>query len=47
MIRTNAAKFTNMIIARLREKEGRYMVRESKVFLKYKIKVASGVSSKQ
>ena len=31
-IRTNTAKFTNMIIARFRE--SRYLVRESEVFIK-------------
>ena len=33
-IRTNTAKFTNMIIARFRE--SRYLVRESEVFIKDK-----------
>ena len=42
-IRTNTAKFTNMIIARFRE--SRYLVRESEVFIKDKTKVASRVSS--
>jgi len=42
-IRTNTAKFTNMIIARFRE--NRYLVRESEVFIKYRTKVASRVSS--
>jgi len=44
-IRTNTAKFTNMIIARFRE--SRYLVRESEVFIKDKTKVASSVSSNQ
>ena len=44
-IRTNTAKFTNMIIARFRE--SRYLVRESEVFIKDKTKVASRVSSKR
>jgi len=44
-IRTNTAKFTNMIIARFRE--SRYLVRESEVFIKDKTKVASRVSSNQ
>jgi len=38
-IRTKTAKFTNMIIARLRE--SRYLVRESEVFVNNKTKVAS------
>ena len=38
-IRTNTAKFTNMIIARFRE--SRYLVRQSEVFIKDKTKVAS------
>ena len=38
-IRKKTAKFSNMIIARFRE--SRYFVRESKVFIKDKIKVAS------
>ena len=42
-IRTNTAKFMNMIIARFRE--SRYLVRESEVFIKDKTKVASRVSS--
>ena len=42
-IRTNTAKFTNMIIARFRE--SRYLVRESEVFIKDRTKVASRVSS--
>jgi len=33
-IRTNAANFTNMIIARFRD--SRYLVRESEVFIKDK-----------
>jgi len=41
-IKTNTAKFTNMIIARFRE--CRYLVRESEVFIKDKTKVASRVS---
>jgi len=40
-IRTNTAKFTNMIIARFRE--SRYLVREGEVFIKYEAKVASRV----
>jgi len=44
-IRTNTAKFTNMIIARFRE--SKYLVRESEVFIKDKTKVASRVSSNQ
>ena len=44
-IRTNTAKFTNIIIARFRE--SRYLVRESGVFIKDKTKVASRVSSNQ
>ena len=42
-IRTNTAKFTNMITTRLRE--SRYLVRKSAVFIKDKTKVASRVSS--
>jgi len=42
-IRTKTTKFTNMIIARFRE--SRYLVRKSEVFIKYKIKVPSRVSS--
>ena len=42
-IRANTAKFSNMIIARFRE--SRYLVRESKVFIKDKTKVTSRVSS--
>jgi len=42
-IRTKTAKFTNMIIARFTE--SRYLVRESEMFIKDKIKVASRVSS--
>jgi len=38
-IRTNTAKSTNRIIARLRE--SRYLVRESEVFIKDKTKVAN------
>jgi len=38
-IRTKTAKFTNMIVARLRE--SRYLVRESEVFIKNKTKIAS------
>jgi len=44
-IRTNTARFANMIIARFRE--SRCLVRESEVFIKDKIKVASRVSSNQ
>jgi len=44
-IRTNTAKFTNMIVARFRE--SRYLVRESEVFIKNKINIASWVSSNQ
>ena len=44
-IRTNTAKFTNMIIAGFTE--SRYLVRESKVFIKDKSKVANRVSSNQ
>ena len=44
-IRTNTAKFTNMIIARFRE--SRYLVRESEAFIKDKTKVTSRVSSNQ
>jgi len=36
-IRTKIAKFTNMILARLRE--SRYLIRESEVFIKDKTKV--------
>jgi len=38
-IRTNSAKFTNIIIARFRK--SRYLVRESEVFIKDETKVAS------
>ena len=38
-IRTKTAKFTNMIVAGFRE--GRYLVRESEVFIKNKTKIAS------
>ena len=38
-IKTKTAKFMNMIIAKFRE--SRYLVRESEVFFKNKIKVAS------
>jgi len=44
-IRTNTAKFTNMIIAGFRE--SRYLVRESEMFIKDKSKVANRVSSNQ
>ena len=44
-IRTKTAKFTNMIIARFRER--RYLVRENEVFIKDKTKVASRVSSNE
>ena len=44
-IRTNTAKFTDIIIARFRE--SRYLVRESEVFVKDKSKVTSRVSSNQ
>jgi len=44
-IRTNTAKFTNMIIVRFRE--SRYLVRESEVFIKDKTKVASRVNGNQ
>ena len=37
--RTKTTKFTNMIIARVRE--SRYLVRESEVFIKNKTKSAS------
>jgi len=46
-IRTKTAKFTNMIIARFRERESRYLVRESKVLINDKTKIASRVSSNQ
>ena len=42
-IKTNTATFTNMIIARFRE--SRYLVSESKVFVKDKTKVATRMSS--
>ena len=42
-IQANTAKFSNMIIARFRE--NRYLVRESKVFIKGKTKVTSRVRS--
>ena len=41
-IKTNTAKFTNMIIARFRE--SRYLVIEGEVFIKDEAKVASRVS---
>ena len=44
-IQANTAKFSNMIIARFRE--NRYLVRESKAFIKDKTKVASTVISNQ
>jgi len=44
-ISMNTAKFTNMIIARFRK--SRYLVTESKVFIKYKTKVVNKVSSNQ
>ena len=44
-VKANTAKFSNMIIARFRE--SRYLVRESKLFLKDKTKVTSRVSSDQ
>jgi len=44
-IRTKTAKFTNMVIARVRE--SKYLVRESEVFIKDKTKIASWVSSNQ
>ena len=44
-IKTNTAKFTNMIIARFRE--SRYLVRKGEVFIKDEAKVASRVSSSQ
>ena len=44
-IRAYTAKFSNMIIARFIE--SRYLVRESKVFIKEKTKVTSRVSSDQ
>ena len=44
-IRAYTTKFSNMIIARFRE--SRYLVRESKVFMKDKTKVTSKVSSDQ
>jgi len=44
-IRTKTAKFTKMIIARFRE--SRYLVRESELFIKYRTKVVSRVSSNQ
>jgi len=37
-IRVNTAKFSNMIIARFRE--SRYLIRESKVFIKGLVRVA-------
>jgi len=42
-IRTNTAKFTNMIIATFRE--SRYLVREGEVFIKDEAKVASRLVS--
>ena len=44
-IRTNTAKFTNMVIARFGE--SRYLVRESEVFIKDKTKVANRVGRNQ
>ena len=44
-IKTNTAKFMNVIIARFRE--SRYLIRESEVFIKDKTKVTSRVSSDQ
>ena len=44
-IKTNTAKFTNVIIARFRE--SRYLVRESEVFIKDKNKVASRFSARR
>ena len=40
-IRTKTAKFTNMIVARFRESRYLVLVRESKVFIKNKTKIAS------
>ena len=44
-IRAYTAKFSNVIIARFRE--GRYLISESKMFIKDKTKVTSRVSSDQ